>query len=252
MTGSSAGAAAHLDDAALVRLLDGEDTAGERSAWDAHIAACDRCADAAGRLRADAATVRGWLERAAFEDMLPDAAARHTPPMRRVSRAWHATGPWLRAAMITVLVAAPAAAIPAVRHAVAGAIADLRTTDLRTTSEPAGPAAASVPDAAPATIRFQPAAGEFVVRLDAAQAMGTLRIVPTAGHEAVLHMDDGGAVGPIIAAGAVHLRNDPSSTGSYVLYVTPAVSSVKVLIAGRTAVVVPATSLTAAVELPLR
>jgi hypothetical protein len=252
MTGSSAGAAAHLDDAALVRLLDGEDSAGERSAWDAHIAACGRCADAVRRLRADAATVRSWLERAAFEDTLPEAAPRHVHPTRRVSRAWQATGPWLRAAMIIVLVAAPAAAIPAVRHAVAGAIADLRTTGLRTTSEPAGPATVSAPDVSPASIRFQPAAGEFVVRLDAAQVTGTLRIVPTAGHEAVLHMDDAGAVGPIIAAGAVQLRNDPSSTGSYVLYVPPAVSSVRVLIAGRTAAVVPATSLTDAVELPLR
>jgi hypothetical protein len=40
---------------------------------DAHIAACDQCAAAIASLLVDAATVRGWLQRAAFEEALPDA-----------------------------------------------------------------------------------------------------------------------------------------------------------------------------------
>jgi hypothetical protein len=274
MNGSSAGAAAHLDDGVLVQLLDGEQCAGEQKRWSAHVAECARCAAALAQLRDDAATVRGWLDRAAFEDALPPAAvtvhgAAVVPAhaglqadcavpdrtgswgsvdrtMPRAPRRWQDTAPWLRAAAILLLIAAPVAAIPAVREYVTGAIAELRGVPHHTI-----PASQPV-RSAPSTIRFQPAGGEFLVRVDAAQATGTLRILPAAGREAVLVIDDGGVAGPVIAADAVHLRNAAAATGSYVLYLPPTVTRVTVLIGGRTAAVLPASSLTAVVELPLR
>jgi hypothetical protein len=273
MNGSSAGAARHLDDAVLLRLLDGEHSPGEDYARDAHVGACTRCAAALAQLRDDAATVRGWLERAAFEDALPPAAALpHGHPLAqapahgpselaggvrgtdrhgrggapRSARSWHDTAPWLRAAAILLLIAAPVAAIPAVREFVTGAI-----TDLRGAPQVEAPASAPI-TTAPSIIRFQPAGGEFLVRIDAAQAAGTLRIVPAPGREAVLQLHDGGVAGPVIAADAVHLRNAAAATDSYVLYLPPTVTRVTVLIAGRTVAVLPATALTAAVEVPLR
>jgi hypothetical protein len=274
MNGSSAGAARHLDDAVLLRLLDGEHSPGEDYARDAHVGACTRCAAALAQLRDDAATVRGWLERAAFEDALPPATAlphghplaqapAHGPSehdgevrrgtdhhgrsgVSRSARSWHDTAPWLRAAAILLLIAAPVAAIPAVREFVTGAIAELR-------GDPQVVAPASAPiTTAPSIIRFQPAGGEFLVRIDAAQAAGTLRILPAPGREAVLQLHDGGVAGPVIAADAVHLRNAAAATDSYVLYLPPTVTRVTVLIAGRTVAVLPATALTVAVEVPLR
>jgi hypothetical protein len=273
MNGSSAGAARHLQDAVLLRLLDGEHSLGEDHAWSAHVGACTRCAAALAQLRDDAATVRGWLDRAAFEDALPPAAAlphghplAHAPAhgaaehaggvratdhhrrsgARRSTRSWHDTAPWLRAAAILLLIAAPVAAIPAVREFVTGAIAELR-------GDPQVVAPVSAPlTTAPSIIRFQPAGGEFLVRIDAAQAAGTLRILPAAGREAVLQLHDGGVAGPVIAADAVHLRNTAEATDSYVLYLPPTVTQVTVLIDGRTVAVLPAATLTSAVEVPLR
>jgi hypothetical protein len=273
MNGSSAGAARHLDDAVLLRLLDGEHSPGEDYAWDAHVRACTRCAEALAKLRDDAATVRGWLDRAAFEDALPPAAAlphghplahgpahgpaEHAGGVRgidhhgrsgapRSTRSWHDTAPWLRAAAILLLIAAPLAAIPAVREFVTGAI-----TELRGDPQVVAPASAPI-TTAPSIIRFQPAGGEFLVRIDAAQAAGTLRILPAPGREAVLQLDDGGVAGPVIAADAVHLRNTAAATESYILYLPPTVTRVTVLVAGRTVAVLPAATLTSAVEVPLR
>jgi hypothetical protein len=295
MTTSQHAGQAHLDDADIVRLLDGEPSPGERSRMDAHIATCDQCAAAIASLLVDAATVRGWLQRAAFEEALPDAGPpgyadagavadvdvdvdanaavgahaavpRQPPappgpvapgaPPRRTARPPRRTAvpAWLlRAAAIIVVVAAPVAAIPTLRDAVIAAIpgtgGDAPAGSAAFRAAPAAPAAPAAAHAG--VIRFEPAAGEFVVRIEAAQAVGTLRIVRADGPEAVLRLSDG-SVGAVVAAAAVHIHNTPGDVGGYTLDVPATVTRVLVFVAGTRTAVVTGGDLAAGRELPVR
>jgi anti-sigma factor RsiW len=272
----------HLRDSDLVRLIDGEPAPAERPRWDSHLASCARCRGQVERLRSDAEVVRAWIGRAAFEAALPQraflppdpalaanaagtpaatpAAPRPVPPRaaaaertldgharRRARSAWQVAPPWLRAAAVLVLVAAPVAAIPGLRGWVTDTIAELRPdVALERAAEPA---AAGAYDAA---IRFAPARGSFSVQFDAAQHGGTLRVGRTDGAEAVLEIHGPAGDVPVVSAAALRISNTPQSSASYVLQVPAAVTSVTVRVGTRTVAVFDAAALRAGVELPVK
>jgi hypothetical protein len=262
MIGPGAAAAAHLEDAQLLRLMDGEGTAAESSAWHAHIAACDAWAGAAARMRGDAAAVAAWLAFAGFEEDATGtsaaAAADGPRPGRRlgVRAAWRAASPLLRAAAVIVLIAAPVAAIPAVRQAAVALLAGARAGD--SAERPAhapGTAPGPAQRTAAAALRFEPAAGPFTITFEAAQAAGTLRLLRAVGREAVLRAesaDPASAAGITVAAGSLHLRNAASASAGYVVELPATVSRVIVLVAGRQVAVLEADALPGGVELPIR
>jgi anti-sigma factor RsiW len=255
MTMPQADANRHLRDADLMRLLDGEESPLERTRNAAHLAACARCAAEAQRLGADAATVRGWLDRAEFESLLPAtaaAAADHSAgsDARRSPRPPVSVGPaWLKAAAVLLFIAAPVAAIPALRERIVAAFAD--PTPAAAPATPTGAEAAALASTA-ATIRFEPAPGVFSVSIDAAQADGTLRVQRSAGEHAVLTTDGAVGAGPVVSATALHIRNDPASSATYSLHVPAGVNVLVVHIGGRLAASLDATALSAGVELPVR
>lgn len=222
----------HLSDGQLVRALDGEGSAAEARAWDDHLARCGRCADAMARLRSESRTVTDWLDRAAFEAMAVAGqdigpGGRRSPPGtaavpgrdRRV-----AASPWLRAAAILVLLAAPVAAIPAARSWV-----------VATVLGPAGPAGPTAPSTAVApatarpTVRFVPTPGSFVVRCNAGAA-GTLALARTDGAEAELTGVDNRA-DAMVSASLLQLHD---GAGRYQLRLPAAVTEVEVVIGDRT------------------
>jgi hypothetical protein len=282
--------AAHLDDADLLRLMDGEQAPDHKPGLAAHVIGCARCADAAATLQRDAATVRAWLELAAFEtdfgdgsaagaamenaaadgaaaervsagdDAAAGAAAGERPaavraprarPRPRSGRMPFPISPWLlRAAAIVLLVAAPVAAIPSLRGAILDALSGGGNG-----GPAAAPAAGPDVDAAVqpdvAGVRFEPAAGSFTVTIDAVQPRGSLYVLPAGGREALLHIGDPGT-GAVVAPRSVVIRNASGSSGSYTLRVPAGVTSVTVIVAGNRLAVLSRDSIAAGAEVPLR
>lgn len=242
------GSPAHLDDAEIIRLLDGDDPTGSaRSA--SHVRSCSHCADQLAALRADAATVRAWLDRAAFEEAVlhaPRVVSEPRAPRPLRPRRTGAASPWLRAAAVLLLLAAPVAAVPALRQLLVDAVADLRGND-RSVSEPV-----TATTAAGTTVRFVPDVSRFELRFDEPQPTGTLRVRYGTTDEAVLRIVGDVGEGPVVSAQAVQVRNSPGSAGSYVLEVPHAVTSLRIQIGDRAPYVVDAAELRTGVELPVR
>jgi hypothetical protein len=255
---------AHPDDADLVRMMDGEEATDRKHALAGHVAACGRCAGAAAALQRDAATVRAWLELAAFEDAdFEDADSDRVAPARQPAaglparsregsrRRPFAVAPWLlRAAAIVLLAAAPVAAIPSLRSALLDAVAGGRA-DGPAVPPVTGPGAEAAGPPDVAGVRFVPAAGSFTVRIDAAQALGSLHILPAGGQEALLRVGHPG-IGAVVAPSGVEIRNTAGDAGSYTLHLPAGVTSVTVVVAGGRVAVLSRDRIAAGAEVPLR
>ncbi len=208
----------HLDDEQLLALLD------ERPGWDhaalrRHAGTCKRCREVYSRLEADAAVVAAWF---AAAEPAPRAAPARDTAARSVRRLARVRGAWLKAAAVLVLLAAPAAAIPAVRGWIAARL-------------PAGPAGgqAVAPAGGPAggsAVRFAPAVSELVVRVEEGLAHGRLVIVAGAGAEARIELPSPDASATVSEVG-VALRAG-SEPGIFRLVVPPTVARVRVLGSG--------------------
>jgi hypothetical protein len=235
---------AHLADDQLLRLIDGDDDA-QRSTWQAHVAACTRCAGEVEALRLDARLVSRWLERAAFEDaaatdepagllLAGTAAAAGTgsrTPAQPAVYAWHRTAPWLRAAAVIALLATPVAAIPSLRQWLVQSLTDAGTEPAVTTGVPA-----SVRAPQPGIIRFTPAPGAFIVEIAVSQAAGELRVARATGDEAVFQAAAPDGAVPVVSAALLRIANRATDRTSYSLQVPASVSSVTVRVAGRSVV----------------
>lgn len=224
-------AAAHLSDADLVRHLDLEGDADELDRRETHLRACEDCAGRVRRMGVQSDVVRSWLGRADHE---------HRPASRPAPRRRSGAGPWLRAAVIVLLVAAPLAAVPPVRDWVAERVG------LGGTQEAAPAAATAAETTAGAAIRFTPAPGTFTVRLDGPVPGTTLALGRAPGLEAVL---DGapaprseGEDAPVVSEDVLRLPATPGRR--WELRVPAAVDAVHV-ITGDGAVRVPAAALDA-------
>lgn len=237
---------AHLGDAEIMRLLDGDDPA-EAARSELHVLSCGHCSDQLAALRRDAVTVRAWLDRAAFEEEVLRVPPLPLParPVSRSRRA-HPAAPWLRAAAVLLLLAAPVAAVPALRQLLADTIADLRGGDRADVEAVTATAEAGT------TVRFVPDGGDFVVRFDEPQSAGTLRLGYSASEEAVLRVFGDAGEGPVVSAQSVHVRNATGSAASYLLEVPPAITRLRIQVAGRMTAAFDAAELRAGVELPVR
>lgn len=260
----SPGSARHLGDADLMRYIDAEGEADERQIWDRHLDGCATCRDAAGALRADSETVARWLVAADFEgaatavapaieparlEPLPATDDDGAPGRTARVRVWRdavGASPWLKAAVIVLLLAAPVAAAPAVRDWLAERVG------LSRTDAPALTSAVEAHDAAaPAVIRFVPAPGSFAVVLDAGPAGGTLHVERSTGPEALLEVTGGGpGPTPVVAARSLRITNIAGGAVTYRLALPSQVESVLLDIDGRR-VRLDASTLDRATTIPL-
>lgn len=217
----------HLDDAELVLYLD-EGAAAEGAAaegaprWQQHIARCDRCAEAARSLSDDSRLLTEWLDRAAFEADVPTdpggpAAGDPIPFRRRPGLA-----PWLRAAAILALLAAPLAAFPTLRAWVVESV-----TGPAAESGEAGAGVASAEE--PTVVRFVPAAGEFVVRFEPG-SRGVITVARSTDATAVLEAA-GGELETTVSPSLLRIRNP--APARYFLRLPDATSGVWVRIGER-------------------
>lgn len=238
----------HLTDAELMRILDGEGPGPEVGDRGAHLGACHRCADALAELRSDSQLISHWLVRADFEatgatgaadaaradgahaaakadagsSTSPGLAGRGGAP--RSSRARLSSplrSPWLKAAAVLVLVAAPLAAFPGVRTWIVEQVSGTAgSTD----------AVTAAPDAeTPMVLRFTPDPGDFLVRFPLG-ATGTITLERSADTQAELQAR-GGDPEAVVAASSLEIRNE--SEGRYRLRLPSAVTGVWVRVGQR-------------------
>jgi anti-sigma factor RsiW len=227
----------HLDDGELVRYLDAEGTAEEGRRWDEHLGACPRCWGEAETLRNNSRALSRWLAAADFDTTAAAAAPAAAAPAARPGRrgAWHrarrGSGPWLKAAVITLLLAAPLTALPPVREWIAHQVASMRADEPVVIQPAQAPASG---EAQAGLIRFVPAPGSFRVVVDEPQAEGFLRVGRTAGPEAVLEIRGVGArPEPVVSARGIRIANSREATTSYTLSLPPEVDAVSVDIGGQ-------------------
>lgn len=234
----------HLTDADVLRHIDREGDPDEAARREAHLRACADCADRLRALAGRAALVTGWLERADADHATRSAAnpagADHPPfrtrsghPLagaRRARRAWPgvpAAAPWLRAAVIVLLVATPLAAVPALRQWVAERVG------LAAPAPESAPAATTTV-AGGAAIRFATSPGTLAVTVAGAAPGATLRIARAAGPDAML-LSPAGAPAPVVAAEVVRLPAGEAGAGLAWLLAVPAdVDEVVVEVGGTT------------------
>jgi hypothetical protein len=244
----------HLDDAALIRLLDDVDDAGhadhDRSRL--HLEACDRCARAArelarqdARVRAAIADVR-WAEPPPLPVVGRPLGRRAGRPARR--RSWQ-QAPWLKAAAVLLLVAAPAVALEPVRERIA-ALATAATGALAARGDGAGTATFGARSGAEGAAAIAPEAGApqagtalrfaapalLVVEISSWQRAGELRLEPATGADAVLEVvgDAAGTV-PVLWRGGVRIPNAPAAAADYRLRIPASVERVRVRLPGGSA-----------------
>lgn len=215
----------HLTDADVVRHLDLEGDAAERARRDEHVRSCDACAGRVGVLGRQSRAVATWLQRA-DPPLRPGSAqevrAAHAGRERRET-----VGPWLRAAAIILLIAAPLAALQPVREWVVERIG--------LAGEATAPATTAAEASDPSVIRFTPAPGAFTVRVAEAAAGAVLTIGRAAGDEAVLRGASGRDV-PVVSEDVLRLAGGPYAAGRhYDLRVPAAVVEVRVIVGSRVA-----------------
>lgn len=221
----------HLSDSELFRCLDEEATASERADCERHIRECPHCRDQMEALQGDSRLVSEWLERAAFEEAAPPArqttVLRPTGTARRADAATRSRlAPWLRAAAILALLAAPVAAIPALRGWVVEQVTRPGAApDIEAVATGAGEST---------VVRFVPVPGEFQVVFDP-DASGTLAIGASSDEAAVLRSS---GMRPEATVSPSQLRVRSSGAGDYVLEVPESITSVRVEI-GERSVYVP-------------
>jgi hypothetical protein len=236
----------HLDDGELVRYLDAEGHEPRKPG--------------AGTSNA----VAVWLDAAEFEagpgasaapaalaDLEP-AATRPAPAERQPRRHTFgvaAGGPWLKAAMITLLLAAPLAAIPSVRAWIADRVALVLADAPAATGAVDSPARAAVHAS---VIRFVPAPGAFLVTIDAPQAEGWLHLTRASGSEAVLEVRGSSPrPEPVVSASTLRIGNSAEMTASYALALPADVDQVYVDVAG-SRLQLDAGDLASSIRIPLR
>lgn len=244
--------AGHLDDGALVRVLDRQPTPGEEAA---HLADCTLC-----RARLHTLEVRS----AGFSELLmAGRAAEPAPPAdlwqrvqaaapggaggavvdlarERERRAGRGSGfPWgspaARAAAVAGLLLAGALAAEPVRAWIAEGI---ERAVLALTGDPqAAPGRAPAPaeSAAPAVkVSFVPAGDRLLIRIDEPQPAGTVRVVfenrPDALGEVLTEDEDASL---LVLPDGFRARNAGGKDWSYRFHVPATLAGVRVLIAGR-------------------
>lgn len=219
----------HLSDAELVRYLDEGAEAAESPRWQRHIDDCPRCDEALRTVRSESRLVSDWLERAAFEaesPTLPRPAADPHPepladPLARPRRPL--LTPWLRAAALFVLLAAPLAAFPGVRAWVSERVVGPPPATVTGDDE------ANASTENPTVLRFVPAPGTFVVRFDP-DTEGVITIERSEEPEAELRAE-GGAPEATVSTSVLRIRNP--ATARYRLRLPDATTGVSVMVGER-------------------
>lgn len=253
----------HLDDGAIVRLLDGEP--GDRAAADAHLAACPVCAERLATLRRRSLNLGALLTRGDFPvPATPQApAAPQTPAApvdelaaRRAARA-APSRVWLRAAAIAALVVSAGLFSSPVRAWIRDLLGGMGGGAPVAVQPAPAPAPVPATEARPASARIQFTLGgdELTVEIARAQAGGALVLSAAPGATASAEVRGPADTTPaalLVLPAALRIANEPGSVAEYHVAVPASVQRVRVRIGGGGAVVVEAAELAGGRRVELR
>jgi anti-sigma factor RsiW len=207
----------HVEDGALVRYLDREDTVGERTDVASHLEGCDRCAARMAELTRAADTLATALRAADA----PPARARPRPR-------WG-----LRAAAAVLVLAGVGGAVRPVRAWILERAAALWVAV--TGRDGATPVPGQPVPARSASVAFVPEGNEFALEVTARQEGGVLRIETADGDTAVAIVRGGsGAEDLVVLPRALRIVTRGASSASYVVRVPARLVRVRVVVGGGT------------------
>jgi len=219
----------HLDDADLVRYLDGE-MDSEALHADTHLASCVECVRRLAFVKERSDLVTRQLSRATVEPLDDQlrlrqraAIAARVATTRRSNRGV-TRNPWIRAAAGIVIVAGVAAAAPPVRawiasHARIGARAEPARISSR----------GMTPPVSPSEVYFDVAGSELTVTIDSRQHDGEV-VISRADDGRNSASVIGGSDELVVLPGGIRVRNVASSTSSYLFRLGSGVQRVRLRI----------------------
>ncbi len=250
----------HLDDSALVRLIDGEAADDQRAGVEAHLAACPVCAARLGSLRRRSVNLGVLLARGDFAVPAPPSApaapvdelaarreARRTAP---VSRAW------LRAAAVAALVIGAGLFSSPVRawfRDLLGGAGSGAPVAARRAPAPAPAPVAESPSTG-ARIHFTPQGEELAVEIAHSQAGGALVLSTTTSSTATAEVRAtiGALADLLVLPTGLRIANSGRSVAEYHLTVPATVRRVRVRIGAAPAIIIPAAELARGRRIELR
>ena len=225
---------AHVADGDILRFHDGECSSQERARIAAHVAGCERCADASRFLTSMTERLN-----ASLDDMVVDppadakqrvlAAAREVQPIQQRPPIYRRQA-FLRAAVVVFALLAAGMWAPPVRAWFAEWLGVDRPEPAATRAvEPAAPPQESLSS----TVSFVPTAATFVIDVSTNQASGTLTIAVHDGTQASARITDGGPTEALFVTGdGIRISNTATSSATYTVTVPSVVQEVRVLVGG--------------------
>jgi hypothetical protein len=227
----------HVDDDAILHLVDEDAPPGELAAWARHADVCESCAKRLRERRRDSEIVRSLISELQLPAGFPDADAL------MAAAGWRADGsgvstfplrrPWLdgsalKVAAAALLVITSLALMSPVRAAVVEWVRQMTTERSDPPAEGAGAVNSEIEDGY--ALRFNPGGREVRIRIDSRQPAGALIVTRGNGAEAFLEMPAGSGEA-LISESVVRLRNEAASRSDYRLGVPPSVDLVTIEIA---------------------
>ncbi len=209
----------HLEDGALIRFIDGEANAQERTAVETHTVDCPACATRLAELRRLSASVSAAFTAA---DVSPRPFVY--PPVLRRSR--RSRIPLSAAAAILLVVGAIAVAAPPVRAWIRARWVELRGAS----SQQRGSAPPTPQNARPTTVRFVPREASFTIELTGPQSGGVLTVDVSEDTIATAVLSDGSGEGEELVVMPMGLKivNHQNAVASYVVRLPRRITEVTV------------------------
>ena len=232
--------APHLDDRALLHLVDRDASAMELDLWSRHLIDCAPCTARLDERRRDSDRVRVAVGAIQLPPGFPGAEeTMRRARSARAGRSRPAATPWteqrwLRAAAVAILLLLPLALVAPLRAAlvewVRGAWTQLAGAPERAPS-PAAPSPAP-PRAAESgfTVYFTPRGSRLELTIETAQAAGELVLSRAAGPEGSIEVLGADDETPLITDTGLSIRNSTASRASYRVAIPGSVDRVVVRI----------------------
>lgn len=226
---------AHVADGDILRFHDGECNAQERTRIAAHVAGCERCAEASRFFTSMTEQLSTSLDDMVVEPPAGAkqrvlAAAREVQPIPQRPPIYRRQA-FLRAAVVVFALVAAGLWAPPVRAWFAEWLAVDRPEPVEAPAvvEPAAPPQASLSS----TVSFVPTAATFVIDVSTNQESGTLTIAVHDGTQASARITGGGPSEALFVTGdGIRIRNTATSSATYTVTVPPDVQAVRVLVGG--------------------
>lgn len=223
----------HIEDGDIIRLLDGECGQAEERSIREHLRECAQCQSEADELERLSRGFGLLLQRADVTPAQSEATTRRLekPAARPVHTPRWTRTRVLKAAAVVALVITAIGVSPARAWLVDGWQA-IKSLFVEESAEPTQPPETAT---APAVVTFTPRGPAFTIDVSSAQISGTVSLAMDSGPSASARVLGGdGSEELVVHRGGLHIVNAPTSSARYEIVVPRSVSTLELIIAGRT------------------